>query len=82
MLYSNGVMNEVGVWLECIQESSKNKIIDPTTVAGEPSSTVWAAVHGYQRLSHPFQLAEALLSFPCSAGSLRFSFNIRQYLKT
>ena len=32
-----------------------------TTVASELSSTVRAAVYAYQRLSHPFELAEALL---------------------
>ena len=62
--------------LECIQyrqglikPPQKEQEYNITTVASEQSSTVWAAVHAYQRLSHPFELAELLLI-------------IRQYLNT
>ena len=51
-------MNEVGVWLEYTGESEEHKYI---SAASELSSTLQAAVHVYQRLSHPFELAEALL---------------------
>ena len=38
-------------------ESEEQEYI--TTVASEQSLTVRAAVHAYQRLSHPFELASA-----------------------